>query len=439
LDENGFPDASFGNSGFVDASTMTSLADFPYIGTVAQQSNGQYVAMAYNPFDGLLLVRFNADGSLDNSFASTPFELHRSGLFKSVMDSQDRLVVSCFYFPDDNIYQNMANLGIMRFTADGMLDQSFGSGGMVLIGDLEFDERCYDVAVDGQDRVYVAGYRTETTNPMHSNARVYALDVNGQLRGDFAVNGIYELNVAGVNNGFSGVCLANNGDVLACGQQFNAQTWIQQGTIVRISSSGTPVTSFGAEGIHLSDDADAEYKSVVELSGDGTIAVAVKVNNGDFGRDARVSLVSATGYPVNSFGTTGHSTTFDIGTGDESPSDIHEDQAGRILVTGHGNSYIDLPQLGIVSGNKGFVACYAHAPLAGTSEPLEESPMVFPNPATEFVRLNTAVDADFIITDTAGRCMLKGRSNNRVVDIRELPSGMYLLNAGGESYRIVKE
>jgi hypothetical protein len=187
----------------------------------------------------------------------------------------------------------------------------------------------------------------------------------------------------------------------------------------------------------LSDDADAEYKSITELT-DGTIAAAVKVNNGDLGRDARVSLVSATGYSVNSFGTNGHSETFDIGTGDETPSDIHANQAGRIQVTGHGNSYIDLPQLGIVNGNKGFVVCFTHAPLVGTSELSAETPMVFPNPANAFVRLNTAVDGDFIITDTAGRFMMKGRSNNKMVDVRELASGMYLLHVGGNSYRIVK-
>lgn len=142
LDENGMTDPTFGNLGYIDLLGTTQFEEFPYFGTIAQQSNGKYLALAYNNYDGHQLIRINSDGVIDNTFSSSPFMLHRAGFYQSVIDSQDRLVVSCFYFPDDNIYEYYGNVAVMRFSSDGALDLSFGSGGFVMLGNLENDERC---------------------------------------------------------------------------------------------------------------------------------------------------------------------------------------------------------------------------------------------------------------------------------------------------------
>jgi uncharacterized delta-60 repeat protein len=437
LNEDGNPDASFGVGGYMDAAQFAPLESFPYFGALGLLSSGQCIALAYDNFDNHQVFRFNEDGTLDESFPSTPFQLHRAEFYRSVIDSQGRLVVSCFYFPDDNIYQYYGNSAVMRFTADGNLDSSFGTNGMVLLGNLENDERCYDVAIDESDNIYVAGYWSQTLGGGASSARIYGLSSNGALRADFGTNGIFELITPSVYNSFTGVCTTNNGDVLAAGTRYSAQSFTLQGLVARVTMNGESIGAFGTDGIHLSDDTDAEYKYIRELE-DQTIAVAVRVNNGGLGRDVRVSLISANGQPVSSFGANGHSATFNIGNGDDNPYGIFEDGTGRLLIAGYGDSYIENPNLGIQFGYKGFVACYAHEYMISVDENKNDAQLVYPNPTQNTLRLKASANALYSITDMTGHRVLQDRYNGSSIDVSRLPSGMYLLITEGGQYRIVK-
>lgn len=438
IDSNGNPDATFGEGGYIDASELAQLESFPYFGAAERLSSGKYVALAFDNFDNHQVFRFNADGTFDAGFAGALFQLHRAGFYRSAMDSQDRLIVSCFYFPDDNVYQYYGNVAVIRFTTDGALDTSFGNNGMVLLGNLENDERCYDVAVDGADNVYVSGYWSLTLGGGASSARVYGLDSNGQLRADFGSNGVFELSMPSVYNSFSGLCVANNGDVLVSGTRYTPLTFIQQGMVARLSSNGALVSSFGANGIHLSDDSDAEYKYITELTNDGTIAIAVKVNNGGNGRDARVSIINEYGVPINSFGTNGHSETFDIGTGDDTPYDIFS-YSSRVFVTGYGDSYIENPDLGIQNGYKGFVACYAHAPLVEVRETVQSDPPVFPNPVRDILNVHGKEGTPYKLTDATGSVIESGLLHSRQLTVSNLPAGLYFLTIGKDVQKLVVE
>ena len=439
LNENGMPDMSFGTGGYMDVSQVDIPGNLPYFGTVAQQSNGKYVALGYDNYDGHQLFRFNEDGGFDNSFSSTPFMLHRAGMYSSIVDSQDRTVIACFYFPDDDIYQYYGNVAVMRFAADGALDLSFGEGGMRLIGNLENDERCYDIAVDEFDNVYVSGYWAPSLGGGTSSARVYSLNTAGQLRSDFGADGVVEVAVgSGVYNGFSGVAVTNNGDILACGHRYTTQTFIQQGTIMRFTPQGQTIASFGTGGVHLSNDSDAEYRKIAELP-NGHIAVAARVKNPSFDYDARISLVDAGGVTVETFGTAGNSSLFDVGAGDESPKDVLVDTNANILVAGYGFAVAENPELGILYGTKGFIARYTNSPLSRVEDIASEQTDVYPNPVSSILYCTHAVGQSYTLINTNGQIIDSGVYNTNGLDLSQLPLGIYLLKMEDSTHVVVRE
>lgn len=129
---DGSLDASFGTGGRVVTDLGTGSAT---PNCVSIQPDGKIVAagMAGRSVSGsdMALVRYNADGSLDSTFGSQGIAIHQLGA--SVWDSSfiSRMLIE----PNGTIVatgQAYAQAGVMRFHADGSLDDSFGNNGVVV-------------------------------------------------------------------------------------------------------------------------------------------------------------------------------------------------------------------------------------------------------------------------------------------------------------------
>jgi transforming growth factor-beta-induced protein len=69
---------------------------------------------------------------------------------------------------------------------------------------------------------------------------------------------------------------------------------------------------------------------------------------------------------------------------------------------------------------------------------------IYPNPAVEFITINTSSPVNFTIYDMSGRLMESGRAmNGQSLSVHHLPSGLYLMqltgDAGMENITIVKQ
>lgn len=124
-------DPAFGTNGVV-----TSGSNLPvYLASgVATQADGKIVAVgdSANTF-GLVVVRYNKDGSLDQSFGSGGVVNTVVGNFDfygSVVIQKDGKIVVAAQESDPVTFQD--NLLVVRYNPDGSLDQSFGSGGIVI-------------------------------------------------------------------------------------------------------------------------------------------------------------------------------------------------------------------------------------------------------------------------------------------------------------------
>jgi uncharacterized delta-60 repeat protein len=149
-------DPGFGSGGVV---TLNSGTGASALYAVARQSNGSLVGVGAGAItdEGLLLMRSTAAGQLDATFGARgavqipvdPIASDYVGTVGLALQSDDKIVVATPSW--ESGYGSSMGAAVFRFTADGVLDCSFGSGGKVVV-----DAPVGALAVDSNDEVIVA-------------------------------------------------------------------------------------------------------------------------------------------------------------------------------------------------------------------------------------------------------------------------------------------
>jgi uncharacterized delta-60 repeat protein len=140
LNSNGSLDTTFGSGGQVITTFQVSNSIGEVAHAVAVTSTGQIVAVGDNSAQDLLLARYNPNGSLDTSFGTggevtTGFSSSAPGfelLMRAVAQQPDGKIVvvgnESWLGPNGS----RINQGVVvRYNADGTLDATFGTGGIV--------------------------------------------------------------------------------------------------------------------------------------------------------------------------------------------------------------------------------------------------------------------------------------------------------------------
>ena len=135
-------DPAFGTNGLVriDVEQADDAA-----AAVAAQPDGKLLVGRTNPTsdsDDLSVVRLNADGTLDASFAiggRTVFDVagFHTQTFSVLAQSDGNVLAGGLIMPDDGTTENCCNwsepLAVARFLADGRIDTSFGNAGIASV------------------------------------------------------------------------------------------------------------------------------------------------------------------------------------------------------------------------------------------------------------------------------------------------------------------
>ena len=97
-----------------------------------------------------------------------------------------------------------------RFTSTGALDTTFGTNGLVRIDIAGDDDRGRDVVVLPDGRILIAGSaKPDATN---INAALYLLDEDGARNASFGTNGVLQVDLGGPSDAFFGVALTPDGE-----------------------------------------------------------------------------------------------------------------------------------------------------------------------------------------------------------------------------------
>jgi len=330
------------DAGFGTGNIVTTAFDFPgsfdRVFTVVQQPDGKFVAVGstvINLFANFALARFNADGTLDASFGTSGIVTTGFGVSaeatSAVVQSDGKIVAAGYANLD-----GADDFALVRYNSNGTLDASFGTGGKVTTAFLSqgFSEaQAFSVAVQPDGRIVAAG------NAVVGGGFDFALaryNSSGTLDASFGTGGRVTTDFAGANDQAESVFVQGDGKIVAAGA---AGPYINRGfdfALARYNNNGTLDTSFGTSGKVTTDFAGTNdvpsEPSAIALQGDGKIVVMGQTLVGGV-YDFALARYNGNGTLDTSFGTSGKVTT-DFAGGNDVPFSVAVQPDGNIVVAG---------------------------------------------------------------------------------------------------------
>jgi len=272
------------------------------------------------------LAKYNSAGQTDSSFGNSgqaPAPLVR------VADGGDIAID-----PSGNILvggsDTRFSFTASRFTSDGSLDNSFGTFGTAsaFVG---LNSTAYSMATDAQGRVLIAGEVVDTTSFTGSDFALVRFTANGDRDSSFGDNGVIKLDFSRNNDRAVAVTTNEAGDILVAGTSASSDR--TSFALARYRSDGILDQSFGDGGKVVTNfgDSDAQASSIA-LDGAGNILVggyAIDNNNSDFA----IARYRSNGSLDRRFGQNGRA-TYDFGGAEEVINDLAISPAGEIFVSG---------------------------------------------------------------------------------------------------------
>ncbi len=277
--------------------------------SAAIQSNGKIVVAGYAG-NGVnyefALVRYNADGTLDNSFGNggivvTYFGDTVSFGYAVAIQTDGKIVVAGTSY--DGL-QQLDDFALARYDTDGSVDNTFGTGGIVTTDFGNSDDYGESVAIQSDGKIIVAG--TSDIYNVPDNVQAFALaryNTNGTLDGSFGVEGVVATNFYNSDNYGHSVVIQPDGKILVAGSSSNIDSIISI-ALMRYETNGTPDSSFGVNGIDTTIIGSNSSGNSVVLQPDGKIVVA-----GYAGDNFAVVRYTISGTLDTTFGTGGKDTT----------------------------------------------------------------------------------------------------------------------------------
>ncbi len=282
-------DNTFGHNGVVAIDTMTAQAF-----GMAQQPDGKIVLAGWiMPTPGVrdfCIMRFNADGSLDAGFgaggrAVTAVSAENDEARNVAIQSDGKIVVTGY---STNAAHN-TDFAVVRYTASGSLDGTFGSGGIVTTNITNFDI-AYGIAINKTTgAITIAGTSNgDSENPDYSNVghgdfTVIRYTSAGAFDGSFGVGGIATFDVGGGKyDEAHGMAVQPDGKIVVAGiaKRVSTKGGNSDVAIIRLTTAGALDNTFGIGGRVIEDyengDSDDDCESVA-LQSDGKIVVGGSV------------------------------------------------------------------------------------------------------------------------------------------------------------------
>jgi len=187
---DGSLDATFGNNGIL---YVQGLSGNVYtIEDIAFQQNGKIVIGGTNGQNGyynFFAARYNIDGTLDNTFSvngmvDTDFNTTSDWASTIEISADGKILLAGFNFASGS--EN--DIAVVRYNSDGTLDQSFNGSGKRSI-DLGYDENINAMVLQPDGKILLGGENYNSTNS-EKYFLLLRLNSDGSLDNSFGTNGV---------------------------------------------------------------------------------------------------------------------------------------------------------------------------------------------------------------------------------------------------------
>jgi uncharacterized delta-60 repeat protein len=427
---DGTLDQSFGTSGIVITDLNNLSSDVAQ--DIALQSDGKvlvagrtHAGTSFTDYS-LAVVRYNADGTLDQTFGIggkafypvSSVDDYSYEVSMAIQSDGKILITGTTMTSGHDMYITV------RFTMEGLVDTSFGSNGKVVtsLGE-SFDGYPNAIAIQPDGKILVGGVGVGplSTGTYADFALVRYLP-NGSPDPGFGINGIV---LTPVVSGFSAewvedLALQSDGKIIAAGS--TAEMTIDRMALARYNADGTLDISFGTSGIVLCLAGSSEsYIQGVALTTDEAITVAGNtLDQGTGNYDFALLRFLPNGSPDSTFGS-GGMVISDLNP-DDGYSDVMIGVDGKIVTAGlTGNS-----------GHQDFIVARYLDVTTGSPETPDSFISIYPNPVSDMlsVRLTEHQHIRLRLQDLHGKQLLVSYpgSDLTCLNLTGLPDGVCLLN-----------
>jgi uncharacterized delta-60 repeat protein len=322
------PDGSLDTSFDEDGSVVTDIAGaFDDASAITLQADGKILVTGYAWISNqdIVVVRYNADGSLDATFSddgiqTTDLVFHDDVGNAIKVQTDGKIVVA------GSTAATTDNFALVRYTADGSLDTTFSSDGLVSTDFAGGDDWGYALLLPGDGTILVAGSATGTS--LDFGAARYT--ANGSLDLSFDSDGkvLVDFN-AGDDHGLSAV-LQTDGKLLVAGMNWSE---IRAGAVARVNPDGSLDSGFSGDGKVLTQVAGSEDNALaIALQPDGKLVVGGYIASR--GWDFSLARFNPDGSLDTTFSGDGIIIT-QVGSGDSTIEALALQADGKIIAAGY--------------------------------------------------------------------------------------------------------
>jgi uncharacterized delta-60 repeat protein len=316
-------DLSFGDSGKVTAHHEGAAA-------IAVQSDGRIVMVG-----GLTLARYNGDGSPDSSFGSggtvgVVLGISSYTAAQSLAVQPDGVIVVGGYTTSDT-QGTQYEFALARYTAEGKPDLDFGGGGTVTTDFAGGYGKAYSVLIQEDERIVAAGPAAGEGPLPRTGFGVERYTADGVPDESFGSGGKVTTSIEDGAVTAAAAVLQPDGKVVVTGPVFGASGGYEAFYLVRYTIDGAPDPDFGDGGLVRADFGLSldHYPTALALQGGGEVVVA-----GWIGNTFAAARFDAAGQPDLGFGSGGLVTTpFD--SYDARAQGVAIQPDGKIVVVGY--------------------------------------------------------------------------------------------------------
>ena len=248
---DGIIDTLFGLKGIVNL-PITATDETNH--SAAIQNDGKIIIAGgfYNGSDfDYAVVRYDSSGNLDTDFggrgdgiAVTPIGTSTDFANSMALQNDGKIVVAGDY----RYSSQKIDIALIRYNSNGILDNSFGTNGIVLTKIGSANDFAYSTAIQGDGKIIAAGASVSTVDYDFALVRY---NPNGSIDSTFGTNGIVMTQIGGADDIAASVTLQTSGgadrQIIAAGKSFEGN--YVKFTVVRYNLDGSPDNSFGTNGI----------------------------------------------------------------------------------------------------------------------------------------------------------------------------------------------